>query len=145
MRPTKTWILIANASQARIVENDGPGKGIFQLAGKVFKAEPETGFDDQPGRSFQSKGTRRSGMEPHQKSRTAVDGFAAQMIDQLAAANNKAEFDRLIVCAPPAILGNLRQLLPDNLKAKVSAELSKDLTHVPTDELASHFEAVLAV
>ena len=31
MKPTRTWILIADGARARILENLGPGKGVHEV------------------------------------------------------------------------------------------------------------------
>jgi protein required for attachment to host cells len=66
----------------------------------------------------------------------------AKVLD--AAAANKA-FDRLILIAPPATLGDLRTELGDAARKLVSAELAKDLTRHAEQELPQHLSEVLAV
>lgn len=145
MKPVRTWILIANAKTARIVENDGPGKGLFQPSGLARQATEETSYADQPGRSFSSSGSVRSKMEPHQKALTPRDGFAGELVEDLASYYQKGQFDRLIICAAPAMLAHVRDLMPDAIQSQVIAEVPKDLTHVPTDKLAPHLENYLAI
>lgn len=137
--------MIANSKTARIVENDGPGKGLFQPPGLARQAAEEISHADQPGRSFSSSGSVRSKMEPHQKVLTPRDGFACQLVDDLASNHQKGQFDRLIICAAPAMLAHVRDLMPDAVQSTVIAELPKDLTHVPTDKLAPHLENFLAI
>ena len=52
-------------------------------------------------------------------------------------------FDKLVLVAAPKTLGDLRDLLPDPVKAKVVAEIDKDLTKVPLHELPKHLDSVL--
>lgn len=145
MKPVKTWILIANNGSARILENDGPGKGLFQKSGKTHVAEPAPDFSDQQGRAFRGVDTSRSKVEAHQKTQTPRHGFAGELVDDLISSKRSGEFDRLIICAPPAMLGQVRDLLPKDLQSDVIAELPKDLTHIPTDTLPDHFSNYLAV
>jgi len=145
MKPVRTWILIANAKTARIVENDGPGKGLFQPSGLARQAAQETSHADQPGRSFSSSGSVRSKMEPHQKALIPRDGFAGELVEDLALNHQRGQFDRLIICAAPAMLAHVRDLMPDAIQSQVIAEVPKDLTHVPTDKLAPHLENYLAI
>ena len=66
MKSVKTWILIANGSRARIVINEGVGRGVTAVAGKFFNRESQKGGDimaDRPGRTFNSEGTGRHAME----------------------------------------------------------------------------------
>ena len=145
MKPIRTWILIANNGRARIVENVGPGKGLHQPPGKTHTAEAASEFPDQPGRTFSRFGTGRSKMEHHQKRQTPRDGFAGELIDELIKSRRSDLFDRLIICAPPPMLGQMRELLPDELKSDLVAELPKDLTHISTHNLSDHFANFLAV
>ena len=145
MKATKTWILIANEKVARIVENDGPGKGVFQPSGMARQASYSGSLKDDPGRSFQSKGKSRSKFEGHQNGKVSPNGFAGELVRDLRRSHTKGCFDRLIICAAPKTLNQLKQLLPATLRGVVSAEIPKDLTHTPTGELATHFENVLAV
>jgi hypothetical protein len=67
MKPTRTWILIADGARARVVENLGPGKGVSEVAGMEFSQPAERNRDimsDRPGRSFESADNARHGMEP---------------------------------------------------------------------------------
>ena len=145
MKPTKTWILIANEQNARIVENDGPGKGLFQPAGHARKAAADTPYTDRPGRSFQSEGKSRSKIENHQNSKVSPNGFAGELIEELRQNHDNGHYDRLIICATPKMLAQITVLLPDSLNTLVTGEIAKDLTHVPTDKLPRHFENLLAV
>jgi len=149
MKPTTTWILIADGARARIFANHGPGKGIEAVAGGEFDADHRPDreiMSDKPGRSFESVGTTRHAIEPHhdphrELKRAFSERLAAMLDEQLA---TKA-FDRVILVAPPEMLGDLRSALSPHVQAAVYAELDKDLTKTPVQELPSHLAAVLAV
>jgi protein required for attachment to host cells len=70
-----------------------------------------------------------------------ADQLAAMLQDEL----NQGKFDRLVLVAPPKALGQLRDALPKSVSARVSAELAKDLTHLPAQELREHLGTVIAV
>ena len=149
MKPKITWILIADGARARIVVNEGPGKGIRQVDGADFRKDHPPSSDmttDRPGRTFDSAGSGRHAMEatsdPHRAAKQEfITELAAFLDDQL----NKEKFDRLIVVAPPQPLGDLRGALSGPVRTMVSAELTKDLTHASNKDLAGHLEEVLAV
>jgi protein required for attachment to host cells len=71
--------------------------------------------------------------------------FAREMAKVLDAAAASKAFDRLILVAPPATLGDLRTELGDATRKMVTAELPKDLTRHAEQELPQHLGAVLAV
>jgi len=150
MKRIKTWILIADGARARILLNDGPGRGVKPGPDKEFEGvnalSREIG-SDRPGRSFDSSGLGgRHSMEPrtdpHEHEQRAFHHRLAEYLDGAA---KRGEFDRLVVVAPPKALGNLRTELTAAARAKVVGELNKDLTHVPVHDLAAHLGSVLAV
>jgi len=149
MKPTTTWILIADGARARIFANHGPGKGVTTVEGAEFSADHRPDreiMSDKPGRSFESVGTTRHAIEPHhdphrELKRSFSERLAAMLDEQLAA---KA-YDRVILVAPPKMLGDLRAALSAHVQAAVYAELDKDLTKTPVQELPGHLAAVLAV
>ena len=149
MKKTITWILIADNGHARTVENDGPGHGIRPLDDMTFdslgKREGEL-WADQPGRSFDSAGQHRHAMEPStDATETEARKFFQLVAGKLEDARKAGRFDRLILVAPPHALGLLRKTLPDDLGARVTAELAKDLVKIPQIELPKHLGEVLPV
>jgi protein required for attachment to host cells len=144
MKPTRTWILIANGGVAGILEHTGPGHGLVRLENS-WTAEPEAEFADRPGRSFKRLGPLRHGFEPHGAGGETHEAFARVLAADLSRLRQENRFDRLIICAPPSMLGSLRKHLGDPLKADITAEIPKDLMNVPAAKLPAHFSKVLAV
>ena len=149
MKPTTTWILIADGARARIFANHGPGKGIEAVEGAEFETElrPSRELrDDRPGRTFESANTMRHAIKPRQDphrelKRSFSEELAAILDEQLA----QKAYDRVVLVAPPVTLGDLRSALSARVRAVVYAELDKDLTKTPVAELPRHLGAVLAV
>ncbi len=149
MRATKTWIFIGDGSRARIVENDGPGKGLQPALDKEFKLpQMRTGEmgADRPSTRGGMGGQLRHGVEPktdwHEQEK---ESFAREMADMLTEAAGKKQFDRLVLVAPPAFLGAMRAKLGAAAQDLISGELAKDLTHVSLHDLPGHLEDTLAV
>jgi protein required for attachment to host cells len=149
MKPVKTWILLADGTRARIVCNTGPGKGLQEVPGMEFEGDnfrPGDVLTDRPGRTFDSAGSNRHAMEPHSDpQREAKRSFAADMVAELEKQLQAQSFDRLVLVAAPATLGDIRKILPKPLLAVVYGEISKNLVQVPNDELGGHLSKVLAV
>jgi protein required for attachment to host cells len=150
MKKTVTYILVADGARARLYANHGVGKGLQLVSGATHKADLHRHdrdiLADKPGRAFNSVDSARSAMEPPTEwHRFEKHKFAREMAKVLdAAAANKA-FDRLILIAPPATLGDLRTELSEATRKMVTAELPKDLTRHAENELPQHLESVLAV
>lgn len=150
MKKTVTYILVADGARARLYANHGVGKGLQPVSGATHRADlhhhDREILADKPGRAYNSVGQGRSAMEPQTEwHRFEKHKFAREMAKVLdSAAANKA-FDRLILVAPPATLGDLRTELGDATRKMVTAELPKDLTRHAEQELPQHLAAVLAV
>lgn len=149
MKPTRTWILVADATHARIFENLGPNKGLQEVTeDSVERPIPRTRElgTDKPGRSFDSAGVGRHSMEPradwHEQAKTE---FAAELAHWLGAAHKTRAYDRLILIAPPKTLGDLRIKLDPQVAKLVHAELDKDLTKHSAQQIEQQVASVLAV
>ena len=149
MKPTRTWILICDGARARIVLNEGPGRSVSPVEGSDFLTEHPRSQDittDRPGRVFDRSGPGRHAMEnrsdPHRDSKKS---FALRLAEFLDEQLRKKAYDRLIIFAAPAMLGDLRQALTETVLAKTAHQIPKDLTQIPNNELDSHLEDVLAI
>lgn len=147
MKPTTTWIVIADGARARVMQNDGPGKGVHAVQSMMFEGDHSSSSEimaDKPGRAFDSVGNARHAMEA---SADAHDGLKTQFVKQVASAleDRLDAYNRLILVAPPQALGLLRKALPAAVSGKVTGELGKDLTQLPNDELPSHLSNLLAL
>lgn len=149
MKKTKTWVVVADGSRARLFLNEGPDKGLCPLPdGDIASEHPPTRemSEDRPGRTFDSAGGGRHAMEPpSDPHRHAKRAFAQQLAARLNQAHKRNAFDRLVLIAPPQALGDLRASLNPAVRKKVSGELNKDLTHLKDDELLASVGAVLAI
>lgn len=151
MKPTVTWIVIADGNQAKVFEHDGPGKGLKPLKDLNFEQEPLKAQEimaDKPGRSFSSAGGpgARSSIE-YSSDPVAVRErrFAERLADLLDEKLQQGRFDRLVIAAAPAALGDIRPALSDRVKEKILAEMPKDLTNEPIPKLAAHFDGLIAI
>ena len=150
MKKTVTYILVADGARARLYANHGVGKGLQPVSGATHKANLHRHdreiLTDKPGRTYNSVGQNRSAIEPHTEwHRFEKHKFAREMAKVLDAAADSKSFDRLILVAPPATLGDLRTEISDATRKMVTAEVPKDLTRHAEQELPQHLGAVLAV
>ncbi|MBJ3783725.1 host attachment protein [Devosia sediminis] len=144
MKKTVTWILIADGTQARVLEHNGPGKGLLLVKGLDWSIPPLQAQDidtDGYGRG-PNGGAMTSGNDPVKHREAEFVRSVAEVMNDKAKAG---AFDRLVIAAAPIALGNLRKLLSDHVKKTVVAELDKDLTNIPTPQLDRHLDGILAV
>jgi protein required for attachment to host cells len=148
MKPTRTWVLIADGARARILQNDGPGKGLHEVEGCVFHSDHAATHEimsDREGRSHSSVGPGRSAIEAHSDPhRELKKKFAHQLAAVLASKLREKAYDRLVIVAAPSALGDLRAALSDQVRAKVTGEVAKDLTKTPDGEVAGHLKDVFS-
>ena len=147
MKPTRTWVLIADGARARILENDGPGHGLTEVKGHEFEADHSATHElvsDRQGRSFSSHGPGRSAIEthsdPHRELKTS---FARHLAEVLRHGLGQHAYDRLIIVATPVTLGNLRSFLSEDVRTTIIGEVAQDLTKHPNGEVASHLKHLL--
>ncbi|MBF9050455.1 host attachment protein [Roseobacter sp. HKCCD9010] len=144
MKPTITWVLLADAQSARIVMNAGPGKGFSDVPGKQFKAAPPTEYADTPGQGQSSHGPGRAAMTRRDPKAAAAKAFAKRLADDLAEAQRAGHFARLVLVAGPQMLGDLREALSPPVRAALLGELDKTLTEVALADLPEHLADILA-
>jgi protein required for attachment to host cells len=98
---------------------------------------------DAPGRSFESVGTARHAIEPRSDpERIEEQRFAGRIVERLEQAAEQSKFDRLVLVAPPRMLGHLRTALTPRLAGLISATIDKDLTKIPRTELAHRLDEI---
>jgi protein required for attachment to host cells len=150
MKPTKTWVVIADGDQAKIFEHDGPGKGLHIVDGlKLEQAHLKSGdiMADRPGRASNpsSPGSRAAVDYRTDPAQERERRFVEHLADLLDQKHSEGAFERLVIAAAPAALGDLRPALSDAVRKTILAELPKDLTNIPTMKLAEHLDGVIAV
>lgn len=145
MKPVRTLILIADDVTARFVVNEGVGKGLREecvLSVSQF-AQDQVSFEDRPGRGSGGAGGRHG----YETGATADDmgraRFARHVSEALDQEWRALSPDRLILVAPPKMLGVLRGALGPEPRAALLADLAKDLVKVSLVELAGHLEPVI--
>ncbi|HWA18081.1 MAG TPA: host attachment protein [Devosia sp.] len=150
MKPVVTWIVVADGAQAKIFENDGPGKGLRPLPDlnrEQDHLQAREIMADKPGRSYSSAGPgSRSSIEYHTDPVEVRERrFVEDLAGRLEASRADGAFQRLVIAAAPNALGDLRPALSEAVRKTIVAELPKDLTNVPIPKLTEHLDGVIAV
>ena len=149
MKPTVTWILVADSARARLFFNDGPGQGVKLVSDEVIRHPTPPGREitsDRPGRTFDSVGEGRHAKEPRTDPRLVEKrNFAHELAAMLDDGLKQGKFERLVLVAPPGELGLLRAAISAAVQKRVSAELNKDLTGVAPSEISDHLGDAIAI
>ncbi|PJI92082.1 protein required for attachment to host cells [Yoonia maricola] len=145
MKPIKTWIVLADAQTVRVAVNDGPGKGVYGHHVEGLVPPEVTELSDAPGMTNAPNGPNRGGISNPDLKGQAVAGFATDIVAYLDRFFQDSAFQRLVLIAPPAMLGVLRQTLSAPLRDALLGDMPKDLTHLPLDDLPAHLEDMMVV
>lgn len=132
------WVMVGDGEKALFFRNEGDGEyPNLQVLNVWEQDNPKTSEQgaDRPGRSFSSTSDRRSAMQETNWHKLEKHRFAKQVADALYTAAHAGDYDKLILVAPPMILGDLRKSIHAEVSEKVTAEVAKDLTHMPSHEI----------
>ena len=154
--PHNSCVLVADGRKMLFFRNEGDGEyPNLQVEGKRIEHNPDTSEQgtDQPGRAFVAAGSPRTGVavsagannrsayeqtDFHQLEENRFAADAAAMLRDRALRN---EFESLVVVAPPKTLGELRKHYHKEVEKRIAAEVPKDLTNVPVEEIERILQA----
>ncbi|RAI03815.1 hypothetical protein DLJ53_04910 [Acuticoccus sediminis] len=91
---------------------------------------------DRPGHFDKGSRTMRGSFAMPDLHEDAEDQFARTVADMLEERLGREASPRLVVASPPRMLGRLRAHFSPRVSAMVVAEIDRDLTHVPTAQVA---------
>ncbi|MBW7860349.1 MAG: host attachment protein [Rhodocyclaceae bacterium] len=141
-----TWILVANASLARLYENLGPNKGLRLVKELIHPESRLKNADlvtDRPG-SMASNGNAPGAKTPQTLPKEhEARVFAQELAQELYAGRTRNAFRRAIVFAPPAFMGLLNSVLDSPTAQLITDRFEKDYTKSPEPRLKEHLEACL--
>lgn len=133
-----TWVLVADGQKALFLENVTDAEAPNLVVRRVEEHDnPRTGEQgsDRPGRMPDTGPGQRSGLAQADWHMLDKARFAAELAEMLYKLVHRGTCRRLVLVAPPRILGALRPHLHKQVAACVVAEIGKDLTHHPGDAL----------
>ena len=145
-----TWVLVADGGHARVLVNDGPGRGLKPALDREFAASHPRVRDivsDRQGRRanrLAGGGGGRHAMDPKTgPQRVLEQNFARELARFLEKQAVNKRYQRLVLVAPPRTLGDLRAELPGHARAAVTAEVVKDLVRLDDAAVARHLSEVV--
>jgi len=121
-----TWVVVACSEGAMILENAGCTREPDLRVIDRVDAPPVAGRE-----------LRRPLPEVTDRSRLAVSAFATQVVARLAREAARGRAQRLVLAAPPALLGAIRDRLDEELAARVVLSLPKTLTRQPLGRIVT--------
>lgn len=142
--PHDAWVVIADSEKALFMRNEGdekyPNLQVFREMEQDNPPTHEQG-DNPPGRFNDGPNVHRSAVEQTDWHRLAKERFASDLAEKLYDYAHKGKFEKLIICAAPLVLGELRKELHQEVSDKIIAEIDKNLTNMPVIEIEKHLQA----
>jgi len=136
--PRDALVFVGDGAKALFLRNKGDAELVNLVVERIFEQDNPATRDqgtDRPGRSFASAGTHRSAMEQTDWHQLAEDRFVGEVAERLYKHAHAGRYDKLIVVAPPKVLGNLRKAFHKEVSDRISAEIPKELTSHPLHEI----------
>jgi protein required for attachment to host cells len=136
--PHNCLILVGDGQKALFLRNRGTPQRIDLVVEQILEqdnpATREQGTD-RPGRSSASPGVAQSAMEEVDWHHLEKQRFARELAEVLYRQALANRFDKLVVVAPPRILGDLRKAFHAEVIDRIAAEIPKELTSHPITEI----------
>jgi protein required for attachment to host cells len=142
--PRDALVFVGDSRKALFLRNAGNAENLDLRTERVFADEnPPTHEQgtDRPGRTFASAGTHRRGaVEETDWHHLEEHRFIEHVAKALADVVRERSVPAIVIAAPPKALADLRKAFNADVKAKIVAEIGKDLTHEPVSEIAKHLQ-----
>ena len=141
-----TWVLVANASEARLFSAAKIGEEMECLKEFNHPESRERGSDlasDRPGHS-QGKGGGHGAMgDPADPKEYEAERFAGELAKELENGRTANAYDRLVVVAAPHFHGLLNTHMKDHTRDLVIGNVEKDLTACENRDLPARLKEYL--
>jgi protein required for attachment to host cells len=128
------WVLIADGEKALFLRNEGDAEyPHLQVVREMQEENPPTHDQgtDRPGRLNDASGEHRSAVDDTDWHRIAKERFADEITDRLYKMAHRHDFEKMVLVAPPVVLGEMRRKLHKEVSDRVVAEIPKTLTSHP--------------
>ncbi|UXY14466.1 host attachment protein [Chitiniphilus purpureus] len=138
---TKTWILAADASRARIFELDGRARlrEIEEFEHPQGRAQNRELNTDAEGRYFGGGQMQGHSAQPRlDAAQHEAERFSRSLGGYLEHARVQHRFDRLCLFAPPKFLGLMRSQLSKDALRLVEEEVPKDIAQLAPREIEDY-------
>ena len=136
--PHNALVLVGDGQKALFLRNKGNPRRVALAVEQILERDnPPTREQgtDRPGRASASVGAARSAMDEADWHHIAKERFAGELAEALYRHARANRFEKLVIIAPPKVLGELRKAFHPEVAGRIAAELSKELTSHPIAEI----------
>lgn len=142
--PWESWVVVCDGAKALIMQNAGDNQ-MMNLQVQETLTQPNIADRDlgagKPGRSHQANGMSGSAVEEISWHDQAEEDFLKRVAVKLDELVQDKDARRIVLVAPPKALGQIRPNLHADTQAAITAEVAKDLTNFPVDQIERHLAA----
>jgi protein required for attachment to host cells len=137
-----TWIMVANASQAKLFANHGPNKGLQFVKELSHPESREKTSNLVSDRSGSHTGTGHGAfVQATDPKHHEAERFAQEVTRELDDGRMNNAYDRLILVASSPFMGLVNSRLPELVRSRLSESIDKDYTRLPVKDLAGHLQS----
>jgi len=154
---TTTWILVCDASRARLFAETGPTRGFSivdafehpssrerarDLMADANGRKPGGGARGVGGNGRQGSAYGRPGAEPDTDPKDVeAMKFARELADALEKGIDAHVYEALVIAAPPRFLGLLKETISDKVRKRLTHTMAKDLSLLPPRDIEKRVRA----
>ena len=143
--PHNAFVFVGDGRKALFLRNEGDEKYPFLKTENVFEDENPLTHEqgsERPGHVVKAlDASRRSAVEPADWHHIEEHRFTRKVAAAMEEVVRSRKVPALVVVAPPKTLADLREAFHADVKARVIAEINKDLTNHPVGEIETHLTA----
>jgi len=136
--PHGAWVIVADGEKALFLHNKGdhdyPHLEVFREEEQDNPPNREQAANRR-GRFNDGPGAHRSAVEDTDWHQLGKERFAKDISETLYAYAHKNKFDKLVIVAPPMVLGEMRKELHQEVQDRIVADIDKTLTNHPIYEI----------
>ncbi|MDD5364838.1 MAG: host attachment protein [Gallionellaceae bacterium] len=135
-----TWIMVANASHARLFTNKGPNKGL-ELVKELEHPESREKAAELVSDRIGNYAGSGSYAQPTDPKAHEAERFAQEIAHELEQGRVNNAYEKLIMVTSAHFMGLLNGRITTQVKNKISSSINKDYTQLPVKELSGHLAA----
>ena len=132
------WVVVADGEKALFLLNEvyalHPDLQVVRLMHEENPPTREQGTD-RPGRYSDGPSIHRSAVDDTDWHRVQKERFADEIAERLYDFAHRGDYEKLILVAPPLVLGEMRRKLHKEVADRIVAEIPKTLTNHPVPEI----------
>ena len=140
--PHNAFVFVGDGRKALFLCNAGDEKFLNLKTERVFVDDNPSTHEqgsERPGRVAKGAGTdRRSGVEAVDWHDLEEHRFAKHVAEAMEKLVRERKVKALVIVAPPRTLADLRHAFHADVKSRIIAEIDKDLTKHPVDQIEKH-------